>query len=76
MPRPVRFYGVVAGIGPRATPTIHEGRVYALGALGQLICLDGATGKPIWQHDVVDRERRQSAAVGQKLLAAGATKTW
>jgi outer membrane protein assembly factor BamB len=50
---PVRFYEVLAGIGPRATPTISDGKVYALGALGNLLCLDGATGKLLWQHDIV-----------------------
>jgi outer membrane protein assembly factor BamB len=50
---PVRFEETLAGIGPRATPTIHEGKVYTMGAKGHLACLDGATGKTIWQHDVV-----------------------
>ena len=50
---PVRFHETLAGIGPRATPTIDDGQVYALGATGLLHCLDGATGKPIWQHDIV-----------------------
>ncbi|MCH8924004.1 MAG: PQQ-like beta-propeller repeat protein [Planctomycetes bacterium] len=50
---PVRFHEIAAGIGPRATPTIDEGRVYAMGAMGHLSCLDGATGKPLWEHDVV-----------------------
>ncbi|MCE9547042.1 MAG: PQQ-like beta-propeller repeat protein, partial [Planctomycetia bacterium] len=40
------------GAGPRATPTIDEGRVYALGATGLLNCLDGRTGKQLWQRDV------------------------
>jgi outer membrane protein assembly factor BamB len=50
---PVRFSAVIAGIGPRATPTIHEGKVYAMGAVGNVYCLDGATGKVMWQHDIV-----------------------
>ena len=50
---PVRFEEFLAGVGPRATPTIHEGKVYALGATGKLHCLDGATGETIWQHDIV-----------------------
>ena len=29
---PVRFDETLAGVGPRATPTIHEGKVYAMGA--------------------------------------------
>jgi outer membrane protein assembly factor BamB len=51
---PVRFEETLAGIGPRATPTIHDGKVYALGALGHLTCLDGATGKQLWQHNIVE----------------------
>ena len=41
------------GNGPRVTPTIHDGRVYTLGALGHLRCLDAATGKLNWSHDCV-----------------------
>jgi outer membrane protein assembly factor BamB len=51
---PVRFDEIVAGVGPRATPTIHEGKVYALGALGHLMCLDGATGKLLWKHALIE----------------------
>lgn len=38
------------GDGPRATPTVVDGRVYAMGATGLLTCLDGATGRLIWQQ--------------------------
>ena len=34
--------------GPRAAPTIADGRVYTFGAEGMLHCLDFATGKKIW----------------------------
>lgn len=34
--------------GPRATPTIHEDRVYFFGAEGTLTCLEFATGKVLW----------------------------
>ena len=34
------FVESMGGDGPRATPTYHDGRVYALGALGELRCLD------------------------------------
>ncbi len=47
-----RFDEVLAGVGPRSTPTIDEGRVYTMGALGLLNCLEGATGKRLWSHDV------------------------
>ncbi len=48
----VRFEEILAGVGPRSTPTIAGGKVYTMGALGLLNCLDGATGKPLWSHDV------------------------
>src|SRR5579871_3451130 len=31
--------------GPRATPVVAGGKVYTLGAMGDLLCLDAATGK-------------------------------
>jgi outer membrane protein assembly factor BamB len=34
--------------GPRSTPAIADGRIYAFGAEGWLHCLDLATGKKLW----------------------------
>jgi outer membrane protein assembly factor BamB len=48
-----RFSEVMGGDGPRATPTLAGGRVYALGATGLLHCLDGATGAVVWSRDVL-----------------------
>jgi outer membrane protein assembly factor BamB len=49
---PVRFEETVSGVGPRATPTIHEGRVYTFGGEGVLNCLDLKTGDKIWQRNL------------------------
>ena len=47
-----RFETIVAGIGPRATPTIDEGIVYALTNSGLFVALDGNNGNLIWQEDL------------------------
>lgn len=39
------------GNGPRATPAVVEGRLYAFGITGVLTCLDAENGKQIWQVD-------------------------
>jgi outer membrane protein assembly factor BamB len=48
-----RYERLEAGIGPRSTPTIDNEMVFALGALGHLICLDGDTGKCVWEKDLL-----------------------
>lgn len=48
-----RFSEQMGGDGPRATPTIHDGRVYVMGATGILECLDGATGHAIWSRNIL-----------------------
>lgn len=40
------------GNGPRATPTVHDGKVYTFGTKGHLVCLDAVKGKVIWQKDL------------------------
>jgi len=40
--------------GPRATPSIANGRVYVEGHFGDVVCLDASDGKPIWHVSLAD----------------------
>ncbi len=46
-------YNDETGDGPRATPTWDEGRIYALGATGELRCLDAKTGAVAWGRNIL-----------------------
>jgi outer membrane protein assembly factor BamB len=39
------------GVGPRSTPTYHDGRLYTLGVTGILACWDAGDGKQLWTVD-------------------------
>jgi len=45
-------YKISYPAGPRATPTVAGGKVYTLGAEGNLFCLDIESGKPLWSKDL------------------------
>jgi outer membrane protein assembly factor BamB len=47
----VRFWESNGGAGPRATPAVHGGRVYAFGATGIVNALDAMTGARVWSRD-------------------------
>ncbi len=59
-----RFHEMMGGEGPRATPTIEQGRVYALGATGTLVCLDGRDGSPRWTVDILADNQVRNAPFG------------
>lgn len=42
------------GDGPRATPTWHAGRLYALGAEGDLRVLDARSGTLVWEKNILE----------------------
>lgn len=48
-----RFATVIAGEGPRATPTISSNRVFTFGATGILNCLELATGNKVWSKETL-----------------------
>jgi outer membrane protein assembly factor BamB len=50
----VRYETFISGIGPRATPTIADGRVFTMGGTGILNALDLATGRRLWTRKTVE----------------------
>ncbi len=65
-----RFDEAMAGAGPRATPTFHDGKIYALGANGRLNCLDAATGAVVWTRDVAADSGAKLPHLGLRRVAA------
>ncbi len=47
-------YILEQGPGPRATPTVAGNYLFAAGATGILTCLNKATGKKVWSHDLIN----------------------
>lgn len=41
------------GDGPRCTPTVAGGKVYAIGGNGDLVCADAASGKKEWNISLI-----------------------
>jgi outer membrane protein assembly factor BamB len=58
------FRETLGGDGPRATPTWDEGRVYALGATGELKVLEDRTGAVIWERNILDDARASNLTWG------------
>jgi outer membrane protein assembly factor BamB len=52
------------GNGPRGTPAVADGRVYALGITGILSCFDAADGKQLWQVDTLKKFRAPALVFG------------
>lgn len=55
---PARYAGFQShATGPRATPLVHDGRVYTVGATGRFLCLEAvpAGDQPtvLWDHDLL-----------------------
>ncbi len=56
---PSRFFESLGGLGPRGTPTLSDGSIYALGAEGILVKLDAMDGKLVWKADLKESSGRK-----------------
>lgn len=63
----VRFVEWQGGDGPRSTPTIDNGRVYALGATGILDCLNAKDGSQVWTRNVLADDQLPNLMWGKSI---------
>lgn len=49
----------MGGDGPRATPTLHGGRLYTMGSTGIVHCLDAETGAEVWSKHLIRELKAQ-----------------
>jgi outer membrane protein assembly factor BamB len=61
---PVYFGTSLGGPGPRATPTVVGGHVYAVGSTGLLNCLEGTTGSRLWSVNILEDNQAENISHG------------
>jgi outer membrane protein assembly factor BamB len=69
-----RFNELVAGPGPRGTPTFADGRIYTFGAMANLNCLDATTGAVLWARSLmkeIDAKLPEWGFASSPLVAEG-----
>jgi outer membrane protein assembly factor BamB len=67
-----RYETTIGGVGPRATPTIVQRRVFTLGATGILNALSLQTGDRVWSRDILT----DAAASNQEWGKSGSPLVW
>jgi len=76
-----RHATVLGGVGPRSTPTIFEGVVYAHGATGWLHAIRGSDGELLWRTHIlddlgIDREAHAAAVAWGRAASPLVTPQW
>ncbi len=51
---PATFQQVLAGPGPRCTPTLQDGRVFGQDAHGRIECVSLTDGQPLWSRNLLE----------------------
>lgn len=67
-------------VGPRATPTVHNGKVYTVSGTGVVDCLSGEDGSLVWSFDVPKEmgieQVPQTNSRGQAFTQENSTLSW
>ena len=66
-------YSISYPAGPRCTPNVHEGKVYTLGAVGNLFCFAADSGKIVWSNP--DDARTRPSGLNAAMRAASTCPT-
>lgn len=61
---PVVKFKSLFGAGPRATPTLAQGKLYSFGITGVLACVDAADGKIVWTKDTLAENKVKNLFFG------------
>ena len=61
---PINNFKSPFGNGPRGTPTLANGKLYAFGITGVLTCIDVAEGKLSWKVDTLDENKAKNLFFG------------
>jgi len=58
--------------GPRATPIVQDGKLFTLGAMGHLFCLNAVSGDVVWKKDLAkDYEVKEFTGITASPLIEG-----
>ena len=56
LPLTIKWDDMMSGTGPRVTPTLHNGKLYALFSNGSLYRVDARSGKTEWQVSTTEKD--------------------
>ena len=57
-------YQISYASGPRANPAVSGGKVYTLGAMGDLVCLDANSGSLVWSKNLMSAYKTKVPDLG------------
>ncbi len=63
------FASIIAGSGPRSTPTLAGRLVISVGAGGDVLCAEAATGRVLWERNVLTDTGTQAPYYGYSASA-------
>lgn len=66
------FNKIAGNFGPLNTPCVAGGRVYTMGMMARVYCVDAVTGRPIWESDLGTAHEVQRGFLARRKEATSA----